>query len=110
MGDACNVCGGDGTLCIVQESNDTTGNFVEETPTQPPEPAVTSTEAALIGVAVAVPVLIISGALAVVAYLAWKNHQNPYHLVPKSLFDSLTGSLAQNPLYDGASSENTNPL
>merc|ERR1711916_37327 len=107
--DACGICGGDSTSCIATE-NETEVIVVEMVEEMDTEPIINESEATILGLAIGLPAVLVVGFLAVAAYFAYKQRQNPYWALPKSMFENVDIGLEVNPLFQEANPMKDNPL
>jgi len=106
--DACGLCGGDNSTCDFDQDRNVSI-------LQPLEPAdqlgtVSQTEAAVIGVSIAVPLVALIGVLAVLAFFLYKQKKNPYWSVSQAELAVFSDGVTINPLFQERGGFHVNPL
>jgi len=97
--DVCGQCGGDGACVNFEAANITLlSKVVKDKST-----GLATGKATLIGVAVAVPLVLLVCAALVAAFFIYKRMKNPYWMVPEGLLNNINAGVADNPLYAGDS-------
>jgi hypothetical protein len=100
------VCGGDSQSCAEEEVGNITGAII----IPPTEPVLTPQEAGFVAAGVATAVVAIIAAIAVAAFLAYKQNANPYWLVPAGMAAGMNAPVGDNPLYNAKAGWKANAL